>query len=107
MDVDKHLGAHGRGDGDVGSRVSPGDDVDDRVLSQLRIVIMNKLRRSESFMLQAPHPDHGTLSLWLDPATPIVMQFFGGRQPSIDTELVEQMMHEASSPDGLTLQSTR
>lgn len=81
-------------------------DIEDRLLSHLRIVIMNKLRRNESFMLQAPHPEHGMLSLWLHPATPMVLQFYGGRHPRIDTELIEQMMLEASSPNGLTLPAT-
>ena len=29
-------------------------DIDDRILAHLRIVIMNKLRRNEGFMLQLP-----------------------------------------------------
>lgn len=82
-------------------------DIEDRMLSHLRIVIMNKLRRQEPFMLQAPHPDQGTLSIWLHPGTPIVLQFYGSRPPSIDTALIEQMMHDASGPHGLVLDSVR
>jgi hypothetical protein len=34
------------------------------------------------------------------------MQFFGERQPAIDRRLVEDLMAQASSPDGLTLTLT-
>ncbi|WZH36216.1 MAG: ATP-dependent DNA ligase [Microbacterium enclense] len=78
-------------------------DIEDRLLSHLRIVVMNKLRRQEPFMLSLPHPDHGHLSIWMHPATPIVMQFYGSRPPSIDNQLIEEMMQGASGPDGLTI----
>ncbi|MDQ1175013.1 hypothetical protein QE430_003320 [Microbacterium testaceum] len=81
-------------------------DIEDRLLSHLRIVIMNKLRRQEPFMLQAPHPEQGVLSVWLHPGTPLVLQFYGGRQPRIDTALIERMMADASGPNGLVLTST-
>lgn len=78
-------------------------DINDRTLAHLRVVIMNKLRRHESFALHVPHPGQGTLSLFLSPTTPLVLQFWGGRAPAIDRELIEQMMLDASSPHGLTL----
>lgn len=81
-------------------------DVEDRLLAHLRVVIMNKFRRGESFMMQFPDPGQGQRSLWLHPASPLVMQFFGGREPAIDRQLVEDLMHQASAPDGLTLRST-
>ncbi|MDU0328471.1 ATP-dependent DNA ligase [Microbacterium sp. KSW2-21] len=78
-------------------------DIEDRLLAHLRLVIMNKFRRGESFTMTIPHPNHGNLSLWLHPASPLLMQFYGGRQPTIDRALIEQLMAHASSPDGLTL----
>lgn len=72
----------------------------------LRVVVMNKLRRQEPFMLMAPHPEPDTLSLWLHPATPLVMQFYGSRPPKLDNQLIEQMMQDASGPNGLVLDST-
>jgi hypothetical protein len=79
-------------------------DFDDRVLAHLRIVLMNKLRRRESFMLQFPSP-HGVgwHSLWIGHAVPVTFQFYGGRTPALDMELVEQMFRDASGPDGLSL----
>lgn len=81
-------------------------DIEDRLLSHLRVVIMNKLRRQEPFMLMAPHSEQGMLSLWLHPATPITMQFYGSRAPQLDSHLIEQMMHDASGPNGLVLDFT-
>ena len=57
-------------------------EIDDRALAHLRIVIMNKLRRSESFMFDLTMSDgSGHRSFWMNPAVPIQFQFFGGRAP--------------------------
>ena len=60
-------------------------DVDDRTLAHLRVVIMNKLRRSESFMFDLTMSDgSGSRSFWMGPSIPIQFQFFGGRNPRIN-----------------------
>ncbi|BFM23424.1 hypothetical protein QE430_002184 [Microbacterium testaceum] len=79
-------------------------DIDDRILAHLRIVVMNKLRRNEGFMLQLPvNEGVRQASLWIHASNALVMQFYGGREPVIDRALVDQMMHDASGADGLTL----
>lgn len=79
-------------------------DIDDRLLAHLRIVIMNKLRRNEGFMLQLPvNEGVRQASLWIHASNALVLQFYGGREPAIDRDLVDQMMHDASGSDGLTL----
>nr|WP_186807483.1 ATP-dependent DNA ligase [Microbacterium testaceum] len=79
-------------------------DIDDRILAHLRIVVMNKLRRNEGFMLQLPvNEGVRQASLWIHASNALVMQFYGGREPAIDRALVDQMMHDASGADGLTL----
>lgn len=79
-------------------------DIDDRVLAHLRVVTMNKLRRREPFMLEVPSAmGVGVHSIWIAPAVPIVFHFYGGRAPALDSDLVEQMMKQASGPDGLDL----
>jgi len=67
--------------------------------------MMNKLRRGESFMLQVPTACGGMNSIWISPSMPLALQFFEGRAPELDRELVDQMMHAASGPDGLALSS--
>jgi hypothetical protein len=77
-------------------------EMDDRVLAHLRIVFMNKLRRNEPFMFQLPDGNVGTRSLWVNSAVPIAFSFFGGRAPAIDARWIDELMHEASGPNGLT-----
>ena len=53
-------------------------DIEDRALAHLRIVIMNKLRRGESFMFDVEvGDDSGRRSFWLSPSVPIQFHFFG------------------------------
>lgn len=78
-------------------------DIDDRLLAHLRVVMMNKLRRSEGFMLQIPTKGGGKASIWIGPSTAQLLQFYGGRPPQLDAELIDRMMRDASGADGLTL----
>jgi len=80
-------------------------DIEDRSLAHLRIVVMNKLRRQESFMLQVPHREVGHVSLWMAPGIPVAFQFSGSRSPRIDRDLVDEWMQQASGSDGLSLTS--
>lgn len=79
-------------------------DLEDRVLAHLRLVFMNKLRRSEAFFFHVPMIDgSGVRSVWIHPAVPLVFQFTGGREPTINLEWVEQLMEQASSANGLSV----
>ena len=43
-------------------------EIDDRTLAHLRIVVMNKMRRSESFMFEfEPGDGSGRRSFWIHP----------------------------------------
>lgn len=79
-------------------------DLDDRVLAHLRVVIMTKLRRNESFMFDIDvGGGNGRRTFWIHPSVPIQFHFFGGRPPRINREWVEQMIRLASSSTGLTI----
>ena len=79
-------------------------DIDDRTLAHLRIVMMNKLRRSEPFMFDVEVGDgSGRRSYWIAPAVPLQFHFFGSRQPRINRLWVEELMLAASGPGGLTI----
>jgi hypothetical protein len=79
-------------------------DIDDRTLAHLRIVVMNKLRRTESFMFDVEVGDgSGRRSFWMHPAVPIQLHFFGSRQPRINRAWIEELMQSASGPNGLTI----
>ncbi|MGC5170134.1 ATP-dependent DNA ligase [Microbacterium sp. DT81.1] len=79
-------------------------DIEERTLAHLRIVIMNKLRRSESFMFDVEVADgSGHRSFWMSPSVPLQFHFFGSRPPRIDREWVEELMLVASGPNGLSI----
>ena len=79
-------------------------DIEDRTLTHLRLVFMNKLRRGEPFMFHFPVGDgSGTRSLWIAPSIPLVFHFYGSRAPQVNRRWVDDLMHEASSPNGLTI----
>lgn len=79
-------------------------DIDDRTLAHLRIVVMNKLRRTEAFMFDVEVGDgSGRRSFWMHPSVPIQFHFFGSRQPRINRAWVEDLMQVASGPNGLTI----
>jgi hypothetical protein len=79
-------------------------DIEDRALTHLRIVFMNKLRRNESFMFQHTAGDgSGSRSFWVHPSIPMVFHFYGSRAPALNRRWIEQLMLEASGPNGLAL----
>lgn len=79
-------------------------DLDDRTLAHLRIVVMNKLRRSESFMFDVDVGDgSGRRGFWMHPSVPLQFHFYGSRQPRINRAWIEDLMQAASSPHGLSI----
>ena len=78
-------------------------DIEDRTLAHLRIVIMNKLRRSESFMLTVDLDSEGISrrSFWMHPSVPMQFAFHGSREPRLNRLWIESLMVSASSPNGL------
>lgn len=84
--------------------VANGVDIDDRTLAHLRLVVMNKLRRSEPFMFDVEIGDgSGRKSFWIHPSVPLQFHFYGSRNPRINRAWVEDLMQAASGPSGLTL----
>ncbi len=78
-------------------------DIEDRTLAHLRIVIMNKLRRSESFMFTVDLDSEGISrrSFWMHPSVPMQFAFHGSREPRLNRLWIEALMVSASSPNGL------
>ncbi len=77
-------------------------DYDDRVLAHLRVVFMNKLRRSEPFLFHHVEPA-GIRSMWVHPAVPLVFHFYGSRPPAINRAWIDALMREANGARGLRL----
>lgn len=81
-------------------------EFEDRALAHLRIVILAKLRRSESFSFswkQDSNRGSGRSSFWVHPSIPMQFEFFGGREPVLNREWIDALMLTANSPNGLEL----
>ena len=79
-------------------------EIDDRTLAHLRIVVMNKLRRSEPFMLDLDmHDGSGHRSYWIHQGVPLQFRFFTGRPSALNGLWIDALMDCASGPNGLTL----
>jgi len=81
-------------------------EFEDRALAHLRIVMLAKLRRSESFSFswkQDSIRGSGRSSFWVHPSIPLQFEFFGGREPALNREWIEALMVTANSPNGLEL----
>lgn len=79
-------------------------EFDDRVLTHLQIVIMQKFRRGEAFPMSwvdAVSIGSGRSAMWLTPSTPIFFKFDGSRVPAIDPDWVDRLTRSAESPRGL------
>lgn len=81
-------------------------EVEDRALAHLQIVIINKFRRDEHFLLTldaSPNAGTGRRGVWMHPTIPIQFDFKGSRQPTINPEWVEALMERANSGAGLRI----
>lgn len=79
-------------------------DIDDRTLAHLRVAILNKLRRSESFSMTWEHGvenGSGRTTIWLHESIPLQFVFSGNRAPSLNRLWVEQLLLAANSTAGL------
>lgn len=79
-------------------------EFEDRVLTHLHVVIVNKLRRRESFAMSwrdAAETGDGRSSIWLDPSIPLYFKFSGSRVPEIDREWIERLADSAAGSTGL------
>lgn len=87
--------------------MGPPWEMDDRILLHLQSAVTVKFRRHEAFMLNFSHAElrakAGTRSFWMHPSIP--MQFYAARTRaiSLNTAWVEQLVNDASRPDGLWL----
>ncbi|GGF23231.1 DUF7882 family protein [Subtercola lobariae] len=81
-------------------------EFDDRALAHLRVVIIAKLRRNESFTFDyALPPEHGSgrVSLWLHPAIGLQFVFRSGHAPDMNRAWIEVLVRGANTARGLQL----
>lgn len=80
--------------------------IDDRTLAHLQIVIVQKLRRGESFPLSwrdAAEVGSGRSCVWLNPAIPLYFKFTGGRVATLNPVWLETLTRTANSAQGLVI----
>lgn len=79
-------------------------EFDDRLLTHLHIVIVQKLRRGDGFAMSwinALSVGDGRTSIWLDRTIPLRFDFSGSRPPSINRDWLHTLQTSADSSTGL------
>jgi hypothetical protein len=79
---------------------------EDRLLAHLQIVVVNKLRRGESFVMSwriSADLGSGRGAIWLDPSIPLYFEFEGLRPPAINREWLARLGNSADSSRGLVV----
>jgi hypothetical protein len=80
--------------------------VDDRTLTHLQIVIVNKLRKGEAFLMSwrdSVEAGSGRSAIWLHPQVLIYFKFDGGRVPTINERWLRELADSAESSRGLVV----
>ncbi len=85
-------------------RYGPGEwvELDDRILAHLQVVMLSKLRRSESFAFNWQEPDgSGRITIWIHPTADLRFQYSGSRAPELNRAWLEELSVLANSSSGL------
>lgn len=88
--------------GDSGTPIG----IEDRALAHLKVAIVTKLRRGESFTLSWQHPDdqpRGRSTLWIHQSIPLRFVFDTPVAPELHREWIEDLMRSANSTGGIQL----
>lgn len=85
--------------------VDPPILIEDRALSHLRVVILAKLRRSESFAVSWKHPAEqgGRSTIWIHPGIPLRFVFEESDPPELNQEWLARLAESASELGGIVL----
>lgn len=79
-------------------------EFDDRVLAHLKVVIIAKLRRGESFTFtwaNTPESGGGHNSIWLNPSVPLQFEFYGSKDPHLNRNWLDELVRLTNTPAGL------
>jgi hypothetical protein len=80
-------------------------EIDDRALAHIKVVMLTKLRRSESFAFSwENHVEAGSGrgTIWISPGVPLEFEFYGGRRPALNRSWLQLLTTLAERGD-LTL----
>lgn len=103
-------GAAGPSVSSVGTIYYGGSDtpihIEDRALAHLKVVIVTKLRRSETFTLTWQHPEdepRGRSTIWLHPSIPLRFVFDDPEPAELSREWISDLANSVSSTGGIML----
>jgi hypothetical protein len=86
-------------------------DFEDRFLAHVQVVLAQKMRRHESFLLSWTAPAHeeayGRVSVWISPAAVVSFRFAGSRTAALNHAWLETMITATHSTRGLDLDVQR
>lgn len=90
----------------MGTIVYDGQSIefDDRLLAHLQIVIVQKFRSGEAFLmswLNGLSLGDGRTAIWLNPTSYLRFNFAGSRVPTIDRKWLDLLTESASKATGL------
>ncbi|HWR85891.1 MAG TPA: ATP-dependent DNA ligase [Rhodoglobus sp.] len=77
---------------------------EDRVLTHLQIVIVQKFTKNESFLMSWKDSNavgDGRGSIWLSPSLPLYFKFLGSKVPNVNREWLLELGKSADSSTGL------
>lgn len=80
--------------------------IEDRALAHLKVALITKLRRGESFTLSWQHPDdgpRGRSTIWVHPSIPLRFVFDAAERPELNKEWINELMMSANSTGGVQL----
>ena len=75
-------------------------EFEDRALAHLQVVILNKLRRRESFVFSWEET-RGFVSVWLHPGVAMQFVYLSNRAPTMNRAWLELLAESANSTVGL------
>jgi hypothetical protein len=77
---------------------------EDRLLAHIQSIVIQKLRRQESFQITWSDGDEhggGRTAIWVHPAAVLTFHFDSNSNPNLDRDWLEKLMVSASSAGGL------
>jgi hypothetical protein len=83
-------------------------EFDDRTLSHVKMAVVSKLRRHESFLLnwQVPHElGGGRVSIWVSREIPLAFVFSDSTPPRLNERWMEVLLQSSQRTGGMTIVS--
>jgi hypothetical protein len=77
-------------------------EIDDRLLAHVKVVVLSKLRRAESFTISweiDAEQGSGRETIWIHPAIPLRFRFAGSRPPQLNRAWLDQLVRAANKGD--------